>query len=89
MKVMRIVKSFGRKIGSTESYSSFEFSPQIIEMQVDIDISTSEGQAEYKQKAALLFQMAMDAHEADVQAAAELLPELKITIEKKRDSNLW
>ncbi len=31
VKITKIIKGFGEKIGSTESYSSFEFSPIIME----------------------------------------------------------
>lgn len=89
MFITKIVKSFSRKIGSSESYSSFEFSPQIIEAQVNIDISTPEGVTEYERVSKELFQMAIDAHEKDVREAVELLPELKKTIEKKTKDSLW
>ena len=89
MKIVRIVKTFGRKIGSTESYSSFEFSPQIVEARVDIDLDTPEGMEEYKRVSKQLFQIAIDAHEEDVREAIQILPELKKTIEKKKKDGLW
>ena len=88
MHITRIVKSFSCKIGSSESYSSFEFSPQIIEAQVDIDIDTPEGMKEFKRVSKQLFQIAIDAHEEDVKAATLVLPELRITIEKKTKDGL-
>ena len=89
MHITRIVKSFSRKIGSSESYGSFDFSPQIIEAQVDIDLDTSEGMAEYQRVSKQLFQLAMDAHKIDVQEAAAIIPELRITLEKKIKDGLW
>ena len=89
MQITRIVKSFGRKIGSSESYSSFEFNPQIVEARVDINTDTPEGMAEFKRVSKELFQLAIDAHEEDVKEAMTVLPELQKTIEKKTKDGLW
>jgi len=88
VRITRIVKSFSRKIGSSESYSSFEFGPQIVEACVNIDISTPEGMKEYERVSKELFQMAMNSHENDVKEAASLIPELQITLEKQTKKGL-
>jgi len=88
VKITKIVKGFGEKIGSTESYSSFEFSPIIIEAEVDIDITTQEGKDGFKKISDGLFKFVRAAHDRDIEHAKEKYPELSITLEKKHQNGL-
>jgi hypothetical protein len=90
-KITKIVKGFSRKIGSTESFSSFDFSPCIIEVELDepIDISTKEGIEQFQKASDEIFRLVRISHNRDVKECAAHYPELQKTIEKKRETGLW
>lgn len=87
-KIKKITKSFGEKIGSTESYSSFNFDNCSIEVEVDIDLDTEEGKEEFKKVQQRLFKAVKWAHDKDVEEAAKAYPELNVTLQKKGDVGL-
>lgn len=87
MKITKLVKSFGQKIGSTESYSSFDFNVNI-EATVDIDVSTPEGQKEFTEVSDKLANLCRSVYKRDVLKAAKDFPELAITMKKKTENGL-
>lgn len=87
MKILKITKSHAQKIGSTESYSSFDFSVNI-EAAVDIDVSTDEGKKEFTEISDKLANLCRSVYKRDVVKAAKDFPELAITIQKKIENGL-
>ena len=87
MKITKMSKSFGQKVGSTESYSSFDFNVNM-EATVDIDISTEEGKKEFTEVSDKLANLCRSVYKRDVAKAAKEFPELAITIRKKTEKGL-
>jgi hypothetical protein len=87
MKISRMFKSFGQKVGSTESYSSFDFNVNI-EATVDIDTSTEEGKKEFTETSDKLAKLCRSVYKRDLVQAAKEFPELAITINKKTENGL-
>ena len=88
MKITKLYKSFGQKIGSTESYSSFDLNVNI-EVAIDIDIDTPEGQKEFKETSDRLVKILQSMYKRDLIKASHEHPELAITLEKKMQAGLF
>ena len=88
VNIIKITKGYGEKIGSTESYSSFDFQPSTIEVEVNIDITTAEGLESLKKINSNLFKLVCKMHDDDVMYAQNKYPELAATLKKKESMGL-
>jgi len=83
LKIVKITKGYGRRIGSTFAYQCFwDFLPTILEAEIEIDLDKEEDKEKLKKISAQLFQAARALTNADIKATKEKDIEFAKSLEK-------
>jgi len=83
LKIIKITKGYGRRIGSTFAYQTFwDFLPTILEAEIELDLDTNEGKEELKKVNAQLFKTVKALTNIDIKNTEEKDEGLRKTLIK-------
>lgn len=83
LKIIKITKGYGRRIGSTFAYQCYwDFPPTVLEAEIELDLDKEADKVKLKEISAQLFKASKALTNADIKVTAEKDDELRKSLEK-------